>query len=319
MWSYIARRVIQAVIVLLINTVLIFTLTRLSSDPMAQYANRPGLNQSDKDRIRHNLGLDQPLPVQYLKWLQLAVKGDLGISLFSKQPVWEMIIQRLPMTLILMLSAEFVIVILSLLLGMVAAIKQYSLVDTLITSFSFIGYSLPIFFVGLSLMLIFAVKFKEWGLPFLPTGADIWDRNNPVEMLRHLALPVATLTIIQVAGYSRFLRSSILEVLGQDYVRTARAKGVRERLVLFRHAFRNALIPIVTIIGLQTGSLLSGAVLTETVFSLPGIGSVLVQGILARDYPVVQGFTVVIAIIFVLVNLVVDLSYAYLDPRIRLQ
>lgn len=318
MWSYIARRLIQAVIVLLINTVLIFTLTRLSADPMSQYANRPGLTQADKERIRHNLGLDQPLPIQYVRWLQLAFQGDLGTSLFSKQPVLTLIMQRLPMTLILMTAAEIVIILLSLILGIIAAIKQYSWTDTIITSFSFIGYSLPIFFVGLSLMLIFAVKFKEWGLPYLPTGAGVWNMKNPAELARHLVLPVATLTIIQVAGYSRFLRSSILEVLGQDYVRTARSKGLVERSVLFKHVLRNASLPMVTLIGLDIAAMLGGAVVTESVYTWPGMGRLFWEYAQRGDFPVVNGILLLTSTAVVIFTIVTDVVYTFVDPRIKL-
>lgn len=318
MWSYIARRLIQAVIVLLINTVLIFTLTRLSADPMSQYANRPGLTQADKDRIRHNLGLDQPLPIQYVRWLQLAFQGDLGTSLFSKQPVLTLIMQRLPMTLILMVAAEIVIILLSLMLGIIAAVKQYSWTDTIITSFSFIGYSLPIFFVGLSLMLIFAVKFKEWGLPYLPTGAGVWDMKNPAELARHLVLPVATLTIIQVAGYSRFLRSSILEVLGQDYVRTARSKGLVERSVLFKHVLRNASLPMVTLIGLDIAAMLGGAVVTESVYTWPGMGRLFWEYAQRGDFPVVNGILLLTSTAVVIFTILTDVVYTFVDPRIKL-
>lgn len=319
MWSYIARRLIQAVVVLLINTVLIFTLTRLSADPMSQYANRPGLTQADRARIRHNLGLDQPLPVQYIKWLGLALQGDLGVSLFSKQPVMTLILSRLPMTLILMSVAEVVILILSLILGIVAAIKQYSLADSLITSFSFIGFSLPIFFVGLTLMLIFAVKFKEWGLPYLPTGASVWNTKDPAEMARHLVLPVATLAIIQVAGYSRFLRSSILEVLGQDYVRTARAKGLENRPILFKHVLRNASLPLITILGLDIAAMLGGAVVTETVYTWPGMGRLFWEYAQRGDFPVVNGVLLLTSSAVVLFTIITDVVYTFVDPRIKLQ
>ena len=317
MWSYLARRLVQAVFILFIITILCFILTRLSSDPMAQYANRPGLTEADRETIRKSLGLDQPVPIQYFKWIGLALQGDLGNSFFSKQPVLLMIQQRLPMTLILMVTAEVFIIITSLILGLVAALKQYSFIDNLITSLSFVAYSMPIFFIALGCIMIFAVKFKLWGLPYLPTGADIWNPKDPIEMARHLVLPVFCLVAIQTAGYSRFLRSSILEVLSLDYIRTARAKGLTTRSVLFKHALRNAVLPFVTIIGLDIPFLLGGALVTESVFSWPGMGRLFWEYAQRGDYPVVLGVLLLTSSAVVFVTIIVDLIYTIVDPRIR--
>ena len=318
MWSYLVRRLVQAVFILFIITMLCFILTRLSSDPMAQYANRPGMTAEDRENIRKNLGLDQPVPIQYVKWLGLALQGDLGDSFFSKQPVLLMIKQRLPMTLILMITAEIFIIIVSLVLGLVAAIKQYSLTDNVITSLSFIGYSMPIFFIALGCIMIFAVYFKRWGLPYLPTGADIWDPKNPVEMVRHLILPVFCLVAIQTAAYARFLRSSILEVLGLDFIRTAHAKGLTRRVVLYKHALRNAILPFVTIIGLDIPFLMGGALVTESVFSWPGMGRLFWEYAQRGDYPVVLGVLLLTSSGVVFFTIIVDLLYTVVDPRIRL-
>ncbi len=318
MWSYLARRLVQAVFILFIITLLCFILTHYSSDPMAQYANKPGLTAADRERIAHKLGLDQPVPVQYVRWLGLALQGDLGNSFFSKQPVLLMIRQRLPMTLILMSTAEVFIIIVSLTLGLVAALKQYSFIDNLITSLSFIGFSMPIFFIALGSIMIFAVKFKLWGLPYLPTGADIWSPKDPVAMIRHLILPVFCLVAIQTAGYARFLRSSILEVLGLDYVRTARAKGLTERVTLFKHALRNAILPFVTIVGLDIPFLLGGALVTESVFSWPGMGRLFWEYASRGDYPVVLGVLLLTSSGVVFFTIIVDLLYTVIDPRIRL-
>ena len=319
MLAYIVRRLFQAVIILFIITMACFILTRLSADPMSQYANRPGMTAEVKERIRKQLGLDQPLPVQYVSWLSMALQGNLGSSLFSKQDVLDMIKQRLPMTLILMITAEIVIILLSLGLGLVAAVKQYSFIDNLITSFSFIGYSMPVFFIGLMLMLLFAVKFKEWGLPYLPTGAGIWSPYNINDLIRNLVLPVATLATIQIAGYSRFLRSSILETMEQDYIRTARAKGLAERLVLFKHALRNAALPFVTIIGLDIPFMLGGAVVTESVFAWPGMGRLFWEYAQRGDFPVVNGVLLLTSCAVVLFSIVTDVVYTFVDPRIRLE
>ena len=318
MWAYIGRRVVQALVTLGIITVICFTLTRLSSDPMSQYANRPGLTQEDKERIRQNLGLDQPLPVQYVKWLGLALQGDLGNSFFSRQPVSTMIAQRLPMTLILMITAEIFVVALSLLLGTISAVRQYSRLDNLITTSSFIGYSMPIFFIALGLMLVFSVQFKYWGLPYLPTGADIWNPRDPVELMRHMVLPVTCLIVVQTAGYSRYIRSSILEVLGSDYVRTARAKGLSRRAVLYKHTLRNAMLPFITILGMDIPFLIGGALVTESVYAWPGMGRLFWEYAQRGDYPVVLGILLIVSVAVVVFAIVTDIAYTFIDPRIRL-
>ncbi|HET9908758.1 MAG TPA: ABC transporter permease [Anaerolineales bacterium] len=318
MWSYLARRVVQASFTLITITVLCFLLTRFSGDPMAQYAANPRMSAEDRAALRERLGLNQPLPVQYLKWLGLALQGDLGQSFFSKQPVTEMISTRLPNTLVLMLTAEIVTVGLALLLGILAAVKQYSALDNIITSFSFIGFSMPIFFIALGLMLIFAVQFKEWGLPYLPTGADIWDKSDPVELATHLVLPVAALAIVNTAGYARFVRTSMLEVLGLDYVRTARAKGLTSREVMFKHALRNAALPLVTIVGLDIPFLLGGALVTESVYAWPGMGRLFWEYAQRGDYPVVLGVLLIISTAVVVFTILTDLIYTFVDPRIRL-
>lgn len=318
MWTYIVRRLIQALFILLIITGVCFALTRLSSDPMAQYGGKQGVTEADRAALRHRLGLDQPMPVQYLAWLNLALHGDLGDSFFSHQPVSLLLAQRLPMTIILMFTAEIFIVILALFLGIIAAVKQYSLTDNVITSFSFIGYSMPIFFIALGLMQIFAVQFKAWKLPYFPTGADIWDFTNPAALAWHMVLPVSCLVIIQVAGYSRFLRSSILEVLGLDYIRTARAKGLKERVVLYRHALRNAALPFITILGLDIPFLLGGALVTELIFAWPGMGRLFWEYAQRGDYPVVNGVLLVTSSAVVFFTIVVDVAYTMIDPRIRL-
>jgi peptide/nickel transport system permease protein len=318
MWSYLVRRLIQAFITLFIITLLCFLLTHFSSDPMSQYATKQGMTAADRENLRHSLGLDQPLPIQYVKWLGLALQGNLGSSFFSHQPVVKMIQQRLPMTLILMGVSEVFIILISLVLGLVAAIKQYSFTDNLITSLSFIGYSMPIFFIALGCIELFAVQFKLWGLPYLPTGADVWNPKDPIQMVRHLILPVFCLVAIITAGYSRFLRSSILEVLGLDYVRTARAKGLTERVTLYKHALRNAILPFVTIIGLDIPGLLGGALVTESVFSWPGMGRLFWEYAERGDYPVVLGVLLLTSAGVVFFTIIVDMAYTVIDPRIRL-
>jgi peptide/nickel transport system permease protein len=325
MTAYIIRRLIQGLLILVIISFVGFILTRLSGDPLSQYTNNPRISAADRQRIARELGVDQPLPIQYLGWLGKAVRLDFGYSFTTREPVMQRITQRLPNTLILMITAEFVIVILSLLIGVYQATHQYSAVDNLLTSFSFIGYSMPIFFIALGLILIFAVWFKElntrqgltW-LPYLPTGANIWDQSKIENWVRQLILPVASLTIIQVAGYTRYIRSSMLEVLSQDYVRTARAKGLTERAVVMHHALKNSALPFVTIIGLDIPFLLGGAIVTETVFSWPGMGRLFWEQAERGDFPVVMGILMLVAVAVVVFQLLTDIVYTVLDPRIRL-
>jgi peptide/nickel transport system permease protein len=317
-WSYIARRAIQALFTLFIITIVCFLLTRFSADPLAQYATNPNMSAADRAALRERLGLNQPLPVQYLKWIGLVVQGDFGQSFFSKQPVLGMIAQRLPLTLTLMITAEICVLTLALILGIISAVKQYSLLDNVITSFSFIGFSMPIFFIALGLMLIFAVQFKKMGWPYLPTGADIWDPRDIGALVRHMVLPVSALVIIQTANYSRFVRSSILEVLGLDYIRTARAKGLTERAVLYKHALRNAALPFVTIVGLDIPALLGGALVTESVFAWPGMGRLFWEYAQRGDFPVVNGVLLITSSAVVLFTIITDVIYTFVDPRIRL-
>ena len=318
MWSYLIRRILQGFLILFIITLLCFFLTNKVSDPMAEYAQKPNMTAADREAIRKRLGLDQPIIIQYFKWLGVSAQGDLGTSFFSHQPVTLMISQRLPLTLILMGTAEVFTIIFALILGLVAAVRQYSFLDNLITSFSFIGYSMPIFFIALGSIQIFAVQFKAWGLPYLPTGADIWDPKNPLQLARHLVLPVFCLVTITTAGYSRYLRSSILEVLGMDYVRTARAKGLSSRNVLFKHALRNAILPFVTIVGLDIPFLLGGALVTESVFAWPGMGRLFWEYAQRGDYPVVLGVLLLTSSAVVFFTIIVDMAYTLVDPRIRL-
>lgn len=318
MWSYIVRRLFQALFTLLIITVLCFLLTRFSGDPMSQYAANPRMSEEDRAALRERLGLNDPLYVQYFKWLGLAITGDLGQSFFAKQPVLDLIKSRLPNTLVLAITAEIFTVSFALLLGIISAVKQYSFTDNLITTFSFIGFSVPIFFSALGLLLIFAVQFKEWGLPYLPTGAAVWDKSDPVEYIRNLILPVSALVLVNTAGYSRFVRTSILEVLGLDYIRTARAKGLNSRTVLFKHALRNAALPLVTIVGLDIPFLLGGAIVTESIFSWPGMGRLFWEYAQRSDYPVVLGILLIISTSVVMFTIITDIVYTFVDPRIKL-
>jgi peptide/nickel transport system permease protein len=312
MTTFLIRRLLLAIPVLLGASFLVFSSIRwIPGDPAVALAGE--LASPDLvARVRENLGLDQPLVVQYTRYLTRFVQGDMGRSVKSGLPVTQEIGQRLPRTLTLATSALVVAAVIGIPLGVVSATRANSWVDGLSMTVALLGVSMPIFWLGLMLMILFAVLLPRWlGLsqPMLPpTGSGTW---------MHLVMPTMALAANSMAIQARMTRACMLEVLRADYIRTARAKGQNERTVIYWHALRNALIPIVTIIGLQFGTLLGGAVLTETVFAWPGIGRLLVDAIGFRDYPIIQGTVLVIAVGFVAINLVVDMLYAYLDPRIR--
>ena len=343
MTTYILRRLAQAIPQLFIISIILFALMQSFGDPIATLGGRTPPRQEDKERLRRQLGLDQPVYMQYVAWLvgndwqkidmdgdgiaetpgkrKGILRGDWGNSLVTRRPVLEMIGERLPNTLILMVTVEIVIIIFSLLIGMYSALRPYSFFDNLITGLSFIGYSMPVFWLALMLMYIFAVNFREWGLPYLPTVGmfDPQVGKTPGEVIKHMILPVTTLAIISTAGYSRFVRSSVLEVLSQDYVRTARAKGVRAFAVVVRHALPNAALPFITLIGLDIPFLLAGAVVTERIFAWPGMGRLFIDHIARADFPVLMGILMLISIAVVIFQLITDIVYSFVDPRIRLE
>jgi ABC-type dipeptide/oligopeptide/nickel transport system permease component len=285
-------------------TLVSFSLLHLVPGDPAEVLAGQEAGPEDVERIRKEYGLDKPLPVQYLRFVGNAVRGDLGISVQSRHPVLELLLQRLAFTLQLSLISILVASAIGLLAGIVASTRQYSVFDTASMLGALFGISMPIFWLGLLLILFFAVRFH-------------WFPSGGTGTLSHLILPAIALGSASAAVIARMTRASMLEVTRQDYIRTARATGYRESVVIFRHALKNAMIPVLTVFGLEFGYMLGGAVLTETVFSLPGIGRLLVEGIFARDYPVVQGAMILVATTFVLVNLVTDVAYAFFDPRIR--
>lgn len=355
MTKYILRRLAMLVPVLLGISIITFSMLRLiPGDPCRVMLGERATAEMCA-AFAERMGLDDPIYVQFGRYLYNILRGDLGTSIKTGQPVTAELIQRLPMTFELTLASMLLAVTLGILAGIIAAVRNNSAVDLATMVLANVGVSMPIFWLGLILMFVFA--FKLGWLP--PSGrstvgvevvslVSLWnlDASTPralyalVDFLsgfrlltslftanmvafwdtvKHLVLPATALATIPAAIIARMTRSSLLEVLNQDYIRTARAKGLTPRMVLWRHALKNAMLPIVTIIGLEVGYLLGGAFLTETVFSLPGVGRLMVDRILARDYPVVQGAVLVIATIFVFVNLIVDLTYAWLDPRIRLE
>jgi len=314
MQRYILSRLIQALLVLLVVYTLTFILIQ-SAPGGPSILMDPELDLVTIERIRANLGLDQPLYIQYARWLSGAVRGDLGWSFFARRPVREMILERMPATLLLSSAALVLAIVAGIPLGLLAAKRHYSIYDHLATVTSFVGLSMPSFWLGIMLIFLFSVK-----LGLLPSagmytiGADF----SLLDRLVHLVLPSVVLGTGTLASITRYTRSSMLEVMGQDYVRTARAKGLSELQVTVRHALRNALIPIVTIIGLRLPLLVGGAAITEAIFGWPGMGRMAVDAAYHRDYPVVMGVTVLVSAMVVLTNLAIDILYAYLDPRIRL-
>jgi peptide/nickel transport system permease protein len=306
MTAYLVRRLALSVPVLLGVSIAVFMMMHLiPGDPaLAMLRGQPTVTPADIDRIRHQLGLDQPLPVQYLKYISRVLRGDFGESIHSHRPVLEMIREQAWSTVQLALAAMVLAVTMGVVLGTISALRQNSWVDTLSMVLALFGVSMPNFWFGLLLIYIFSLRLG-W-LPITGEGG-----------LKRLILPAITLGMDFSAITARLVRTSLLEVLRQDYVLTARAKGLRERVVVTRHALRNAMIAVVTIIGLQFGFLLSGAVVVETVFARQGIGRLAITAILAKDFPLVQGIVLVAAVTYVAINLLVDLSYSFLDPRIH--
>jgi len=312
MATYVLKRLVAMVPVLLLVSIVIFSLLHLTpGDPVVVMLGEEATPES-RDALRRELGLDRPLPIQYGVWLGRVLQGDLGRSIRTHQPVSEAILQRLPVTLELSLLAMVVSLAIALPAGIVAAVRRNSNADLLSTVFSLLGVSMPNFL--LAVLLIYVLSLQLRWLP--PIGYV-----NPFEdlgaNLKAMIMPSITLGTALAAVVARLTRSTLLEVLNQDYVRTAWAKGLREGVIIQRHAMKNSLIPVVTVVGLQLGNLLGSAIVTETIFALPGVGRLVIDSIFQRDFPLVQGVVLYLALIFLLINLLVDLLYAYLDPRIR--
>lgn len=341
MFQYIIKRLLQGIPLLVIVSLTLFLLMMKVGDPIATMGGRTLTRPDDRERLTRQLGLDQPLAVQYLYWLigndwtkidadgdgipeksgtrRGILRGDLGTSLVTKEPVAELIGERIPNTLILMLASEIVTILFALILGIYSALRQYSTLDNILTALLFIGYSMPIFFISLMSMYVFAVLFKQWGLPYFPTVGmfDPQVGKTPGQVLWHMALPVLSLSVIYFAGYSRYIRSTMLEVMSQDYIRTAKSKGLPRRQVVYIHALKNASLPIVTLVGLDLPFLLGGAVVTERIFAWPGMGRLFLDHLSRADVSVVMGIMMLVAVAVVVFQIITDIVYAWLDPRIR--
>jgi peptide/nickel transport system permease protein len=313
MQIYIIRRLLQLLPTLFAASILVFLIITLAPGDPAAMRLGPEATPEEVQRERERLGLAYPLPVRYAIWLGDVFTLNLGNSLYTNRPVTQLIAEAFPKTVQLSLTALAVSLAIGLPLGILAALQRDRLPDSVITAFSSLGLAIPSFWLGILLILLFSVQLR-W-LP--PSGAGPADLGFPANY-RYLIMPVITIAISNLAVFSRFMRSALIDVLGEDFVRTARAKGLSERAVIAGHALKNAFIPIVTIIGIQFGILLGGAVVTESVFAYPGIGRLTVTAILNRDYPVVQATLMLVVLIFLLANTVVDLLYGYLDPRVRM-
>lgn len=319
MHRLILRRLLLSIPTLLIVSILSFAITRAApGDPVRMYLDKDMVtsgSEEDIARIRHNLGLDRPITVQYVSWLKNVLKGNLGYSLISRRPVAKSILQRLPASISLMGISFLVSVTIGVGVGLLSAVKQYSFFDYSATVLAFIGNSLPSFWIAMMLIWLFAVR-----LGWLPTGHMCsYQPTTPplIDYAKHYVLPVVTMSFSSLVTWMRYQRSSLLEVLQQDYIRTARAKGLKEHVVLLRHAWRNALIPILTMIGFSISNLVGGSYIIETIFSWPGMGQFGFAAVLQRDYPVIMGVTLLSAIFIIAGNLLADVIYILVNPQIR--
>ncbi|HKM50099.1 MAG TPA: ABC transporter permease [Candidatus Bathyarchaeia archaeon] len=316
--SYIVRRLLQTIPSVLIVLMVNFCIVRFAPGDPAQLIAGEGATEAQVALISHSLGLDKPLPEQLVTYFQGILHGDLGYSYLQGRPVWDLVMERIPNTLMLVIAALLLAIAFGVTLGVIAANKPYSLLDNAVTVISLTSYAMPAFWIAQMLLLAFAIY-----LPIFPAGGMTNVRNTSSGLMYvsdvawHAILPIATLTLVYIAEQFRLTRSRMLEVLSQDYITTARAKGVKERGVLFKHALRNALLPVVTITGLRMGTFFTGAILTEFVYGWPGVGRLMFDSVFSRDYPVILGCFAFISIFVIVGSLIIDLLYAELDPRIR--
>ena len=323
MVAFAIRRIVGAIPLLLFVSVAVFALLHAApGGPTGAYMRRGSMNAADLAALEQKLGLNDPLPVQYGKWLGRVVQGDLGMAVTTKRPVAVEIMDRLPHTLTLMAVAWGVTLLIAIPIGIFSAVRQYSKFDHAVTMLTFIGQSIPIFWFGLILLLVFYMRLENpiTGEPLMPAGgvATMGAPFSLTDRIHHLLLPVTMLAAGWVAWYSRFLRASMLETIHQDYVRTARAKGLSERLVILRHGFRNAAIPLVTLMALDVPFLFTGALFTEVIFAWPGMGRLFYAAAERRDYGLLMAIIMITSVLIVLANILADMLYAWLDPRIRL-
>jgi peptide/nickel transport system permease protein len=317
---YVIRRIIIGILLLLFMSFAFFALTRLTPGPPFTTGENPRAHQELIDRRMHNLGLDKPWYEQYPAYVTSLLQGNLGDSYVYNQPVSKLLMQRVPNSVLLLGVALIVSLVIAIPLGIFAATRQYSKVDITTSVVSYVGISVPSFVLGIFLLFAGAVWLRHWtsGDFYFPLfGMHKGDNAGIDDLVWHMVLPVTSLSVLSIAGFSRFMRASMLEVLHQDYVRTAKAKGLPRRTVNYKHALRNAILPIVTLVALQTPQFVSGAIITEGIFSWPGMGLLAFQAALTRDYPVILGVVMLVAALTILFNLLADVAYAVVDPRIR--
>jgi len=321
MLTYIARRILYSIPVLLATSFLSFTFVTKAGDPLANLRANPRTNSPGVlKHLAHVYHLDQSLPIRYWYWLQDVFEHKLGQSLLTSQPIWPDISRAIGHTLQIVLLAQVIALILGVAVGIYSAIRQYSVFDYTMTSLSFLGYAMPTFWLALILQIIFVDIYLKWHVRIFYTSglnSGVTSSTWSIDRLQHIALPVITLTVVSFALYSRYMRATMLDVINSDYVRTARAKGLPERLVIFRHVVRNALIPITTVTALQFGALLGGAIVTETIFTLDGMGFFFINRLQANDVYAVMAYIIVVAVTVIVFNLIADILYGVLDPRIR--
>jgi peptide/nickel transport system permease protein len=317
--TYIIRRILYSIPVLIVSTFIIFSFVSLAGDPRDNMRANPNFSQITYNKLAHTYHLDKPIPVRYGYWVKDVFTHKLGVSLRTSQPIWPDITRTIGHTAQILFLAEIIAVILGVAVGIFSAVRQYSVFDYFFTSFSFLGYAMPTFWLALLLQILFVDIYLKWNVRIFYTsglnsaGSSAWS----IDRLQHIALPVITLSIISFALYSRYMRASMLDVINTDYVRTARAKGMSEWNVIMRHVVRNALIPIATVAAINFGAVISGAIVTETVFTLDGMGFYFIQKLEQLDLYAIMAYLLVTAIAVIVFNLIADILYGYLDPRIR--
>lgn len=319
MGAYVIRRILAMPVILFFVALITFLIINAKGNPLDRFAFNPRVKPEDIERMQHNMGLDEPLMTRFFRYLSSILHGDLGVSLIDSKPVTMLIGDALPNTLRLALVSLLISLIIAIPLAILAAVHRNSLLDRVILTSSIASSSVPTVWLGLLLIILFAVKFREWGFPYLPING-VKDTRNPGgfwDMAEHMVLPVIALSLPQIAGWIWYIRNAMIDALQQDYVRTARSQGAKERSVRFLHAFRNCLIPIITIAGLSLPDLFAGALITESVFGFPGMGRLTVKAIGDNNYTVIMGTTLIYAALLLIGNLIADLLYPVVDPRLR--
>jgi peptide/nickel transport system permease protein len=317
MINYIVRRILQAVPTLLVVSMVLFSILHLApGGPMAIYASSPNVDQAALDRIEERLGLNDPIPVQYAKWLAGMITGDWGLSYKFGREVADVLGERIWTSVQLVLTSLVIALVIAVPFGVFSALNRNRIAQYISSAVAILGVSIPTFWLGMVILLVFSVKLRlipTGGMTTLGETAGLWDR------LTHLLPPAAVLATLHVASWSRYVRSSMLEVISEDYIRTARSKGLAETIVIYRHALKNALLPLITLLGLQASRLIGGAMITEVVFAWPGVGRLLTESLSARDYPVLMASFMIMSVLAISGNLIADVSYSFVDPRIRLE